>query len=170
MPDIGPVTEVPIWDGFGDPAGESAVWKHFERRPKHYVKGPGYPPGTPEWSCWVRLLETFPADDLMLQAARAVLWMDMAPWNAGLIAHPWPTTHIAPTLDLTVQFQSHLYASDVMGSDWLLATTASPVAAGGLFGANSTLWSESGKLVAVSTAQALFVPNPHFGITPLPPG
>lgn len=162
MPGIPPVSELAPWDGFGDPEARAPIWKHFERRPKEFIRGPGYPPGKPEWSCWVRLAEAVPADDLMLQAARAVLWMDMAPWNAGLIAHPWPTTHIAPTLDLTVQFQSHLYAPDVIASEWLLVTTESPTAAAGLFGAHGTLWSERGKLVAVGAAQALCVPNPRY--------
>ena len=162
MPAIKPASELRSWDGFGDPDAHSPVWKHFERRPEQYLKGPGYAPGTPEWSCWVRLLETLPSDDLVLQAACAVLWMDMAPWSAALIAHPWPTTHIAPTLDLTVQFQNHLYAPETIASDWRLFATSSPVAGGGLLGGNSTLWSESGNLLAVSTAQALFVPNPRF--------
>lgn len=162
MPDVPPVSELAPWDGFGDPEAQAPIWKHLERRPKDRVGGPDYPPGKPEWSCWVRLTDTVPADDLAAQAARAVLWMDMAPWNAALVAHPRPTTYIAPTLDLTVQFQGHLYDPDVTASDWLLVTTTSPTAAAGLFGAHGALWSESGKLVAIGAAQALFVPNPRY--------
>jgi acyl-CoA thioesterase len=135
------------------------MWRHIERRleaPHGRAGG-----GKPEWNCWVRLVESIPADDFVIQAARAMLWMDMAPWNAVLLAHGWPTTHIAPTLDLTVQFQNHLYAPHVMASDWLLVATASPIAAAGLLGAQSTLWSEAGELLAVGTAQSLCVPNPR---------
>jgi acyl-CoA thioesterase len=84
--------------------------------------------------------------------------MDMAPWNAALVAHGAPTTHIAPTLDLTVQFQPRLLDA----SDWMLLHTESPVAANGLFGAHSKLWSQSGKLIAIGAAQALCAANPHW--------
>src|SRR5262245_16314308 len=104
-----PCATCPHWNGFGDDESHSPLWKHIERRLNDPHGRAGAAPGKPEWNCWVRLVESIPGDDFVVQAARAVLWMDMAPWNAVLVAHGWPTTHIAPTLDLTVQFQNHLY-------------------------------------------------------------
>ncbi|HLF22905.1 MAG TPA: acyl-CoA thioesterase domain-containing protein, partial [Burkholderiales bacterium] len=110
MPEIKAARDLPPWDGFTNDEERLPIWKYIERRPENRSQGPGHAPGKPEWFCWLRLSQSVPAGDFVLQAARAVLWMDLAPWNTVLVAHPWPTTHIAPTLDLTVQFQSHLYA------------------------------------------------------------
>ncbi|NJO32204.1 MAG: thioesterase family protein [Rhodospirillales bacterium] len=107
--------------------------------------------------CWRRCRRT-----ILSCRLRALLWMDLAPWNAALMAHGWPTTHLAPTLDLNVQFLPHLYAATVTSSVWLLAETHSPIAGDGLFAAQSKLWSESGRLVAGSAAQALCVSNPRY--------
>jgi acyl-CoA thioesterase len=162
MPPVERAPQLPPWSGFGDDdESRSPMWKHIERRPPLALRSFAAAPAAPKWACWLRLLEALPADDLTLQAARAVLWMDLAPWNAALMAHGWPTTHVAPTLELTVQFQPHLYGAKTSGSAWLLAETDSPVAGEGLFGAQSRLWSESGELVAASTAQALCAPNPR---------
>src|SRR5262249_5186407 len=141
----------------------STMWQHVERRPAVGYDVWGRAGAEPRWVSWLRLTQALPDHDLVLQAARAVLWMHLAPWNAVLMAHGCPTTHLAPTLDLTVQFQPNLYDLAVANQDWLLADTISPVAQRGLFGAGTTLWSECGKLVAVSTAQAMCVPHPRFG-------
>ena len=166
--DDGPITgvcrpsQLAEWNGYGDQEGNSPIWTHIIRQPLEGSRSAGTADAKARWSCWLRLAELFPADEPALQAARALLWMDMAPWNAALMVHGWPTTHLAPTLDLTVQFQPHLYAPDVRPSDWLLAETWSPAAARGLFGAHSKLWSEAGRLVAIGAAQALCVPNPRY--------
>jgi acyl-CoA thioesterase len=162
MPQIAAATELPRWDGFKDREALSRIWTHIERRPKLDARESGSSPGKPEWTCWLKLSQPIPANDPLLQAARAVLWIDLAPWNAVLMAHGSPTTHISPTLDLTVQFQSSLYALDAAASDWLLVDTASPSAGAGLIGANATLWSQAGELVAVGTAQALCIPNLQY--------
>lgn len=158
-PEIPAPADLPRWDGFPGRESLSPIWKHIERRPENRAREPGSSPGKPQWCCWLRLSQSIPAGDPVLQATRAVLWMDLAPWNAVLMAHGRPTTHIAPTLDLTVQFQSPLYAPEVV-TDWLLVDIASPSAGAGLLGAHGELWSETGKLVAVGAAQGLCVPNP----------
>ena len=163
-----PATEAPAalrplgrWYGHG-PEADSPIWRHVERRPL-----PGFDPrepgpGAPEWASWLRFTEPIPSGEPLLQAARAIMWMDMAPWNAVLMSHEWPLTHLGPTLELTVQFPAGLYAAEVTASDWLLVTVESPTAGEGLIGANTKLWSESGRLVAVGTAQMLCVPNPRY--------
>lgn len=157
MPLVDSPSSLPGWKGFGDDEAKSAIWQHMTRRP---LKGSERSSlGDPHWSCWVKLNELLPENNPALQAARAILWMDMAPWNAALVAHEWPTSHTAPTLDLTVQFQPDLCTVEAGAAEWMLVHTDSPVAARGLFGAHSKLWSESGKLIAVGAAQGLCVPN-----------
>lgn len=163
MPQVRPPSDLPSWDGSGEgDESRSPIWRHIERRPTGRFKQDGCASPTPQWSCWLRLSEALPEDDVVLQAARAILWMDVAPWNAALARHGWPTTHIAPTLDLTVQFQPLLYGPAALQSDWLLAETESPSAAAGMFGAHSMLWSNAGELVAVGAAQGLCVPNGRY--------
>lgn len=161
MPLVDAPSSLPDWEGFGGEEEKSGVWRHMSRKPlkgsRQFARGLG----EPRWSCWVRLNEPLPADDPALQAARAILWMDMAPWNAALVVHERPTAYIAPTLDLAVQFQPDLCAVDAGASDWMLVRTDSPVAARGLFGAQTKLWSASGKLIAVGAMQGLCVPNPR---------
>ena len=149
------------WHGFGEEL-KSSIWHQIRRRPLAEFSCAPHANGPPRWACWLKLKDTFPANDFALRAARAILWMDLAPWNAALNAHGWPTTHLAPTLDLTVQFQPDLYAAAENSDDWMLVETASPQARAGLFGANSRLWSTSGGLLAVGAAQGLCVPNPRY--------
>lgn len=160
-----PIVEAPAdledWHGFGEEA-KSPIWQHIRRRPLARFRSPARLSGRPQWACWLQLREPFPENDLALAAARAVLWMDLAPWNAALNVHVWPTTHLAPTLDLTVQFQPDLYEMENAGRDWMLVETASPTAGRGFFGAHSKLWSQSGRLVAVGAAQGLCIPNPRY--------
>jgi acyl-CoA thioesterase II len=160
-PDAEKPCELSDWHGVGEEE-KSPVWGHVARRPLPCFRTSGQAKMRARWACWLRLNEEFPEGDAGLAAARAVLWMDLAPWNAALNMHGRPTTHLAPTLDLTVQFQPHLYAAEADGCDWMLVETASPVAGHGLYGAHSKLWSETGRLVAVGAAQGICVPNPRY--------
>lgn len=162
IPLIARPDELASWHGYADNEESlSAIWSHIERKPAPEFRSLGQAAGVPQWRSWVRLVEDMPDDDPALLAARALLWMDMGPWNTALVAYAPPTKYLAPTLDLTVQFQPHLYRPDA-GSRWQLIDVASPSAGDGLFGANGRLWSESGKLVAIGAAQALCVPNPRY--------
>lgn len=164
MPHAGAASDLPPWDGVRDGRRDdeslNPIWAHIERRLPRRVEAPDQP--APEWSCWMRLARPIPTDDLMLQAALVILWMDMAPWNAALTTHGWPTAYIAPTLDLTVQFQPDFYGLVANPSEWLLVETRSPSAGAGLFGGHGRLWSEAGKLLAVGAAQSLCVKNLRF--------
>ncbi|MFZ5733629.1 MAG: acyl-CoA thioesterase [Pseudomonadota bacterium] len=162
IPPIARPDELESWNGYADNEESlSAIWSHIERKPAPEFRSLGQAPGVPQWRSWVRLAEDMPDDDPALLAARALLWMDMGPWNTALVAYAPPTMYLAPTLDLTVQFQPHLCRPDT-GSRWQLIDVASPSVGEGLFGANGRLWSESGKLVAIGSAQALCVPNPRY--------
>ena len=96
-------------------------------------------------------------DDPLLDAARAVLWADLLPWNALPARHDWPRRWIAPNLDLTVQF--HACAG---GEDWILCDAEAPIAAEGLVGTLGRLWTRDGRLVASASAQLFCVPNPRY--------
>jgi acyl-CoA thioesterase len=148
-----------MWNGIENDEERSPLWAHIDRKLTKRFGTADFDPSQARWSCWVRLTQPLPKDDIVQQAARAILWMDMAPWNAALVRHGWPTTHIAPTLDLTVQFQPAFYGP-WGASDWLLVETESAQAAAGLFGAQSTLWSETGELIGA--AQALCVTNERY--------
>jgi len=128
------------------------IWRHILRRPREQISEAAT--GDPRWECWLSLAESAP-DDWISRAARIVLFMDMAPWNAVLKAHALPLEFIAPTLDLTVQFQPGLYKSPSGSCEWLLAAVESPVAAHGLVGSRGELWTESGTLVATGASQCL---------------
>ena len=144
---------------YESPEEHSPIWQHIERRPISQYASQGLPGTVAEWASWLRLATSVPRDPVM-QAARAVLWLDLAPWNAVLASHMWPIQFIAPTLDLTVQFQGYLYDQEIAACEWLLVKVESPVAAAGLVGSSSSLWSEGGKLVAIGTAQCLSIPKP----------
>lgn len=166
MPHVGAASDSPPWDGVRDGLRDdeslNPIWTHIERRLPKRLEAAGSDQPAPEWSCWMRLARPIATDDLMLQAALVILWMDMAPWNAALATHGWPTTHIAPTLDLTVQFQPDFYGLTANPSEWLLVETRSPNAGAGLFGGHGMLWSQTGRLLAVGAAQSLCVTNSRF--------
>lgn len=136
-------------------------WRHIEGRPMQWYEPDSRPPPDPAWQAWLRLNEPPVPDGPAMRAAAAVMWLDFPGWNAAAQAHPWPTTHIAPTLDLTVQLQAALYES-AAPPVWVLAEGVCPTGAGGLLGATSKLWAPDGKLLAASTTQMICRPNPEY--------
>ena len=127
-------------------------WRQVEGRPARWE----LEPGPAVWHTWMRLLCGAPKDPV-LDAARAVLWADLLPWNAAAARHDWPRRWIAPNLDLTVQFHA-----PAVGEDWILCDGEAPVAAQGLVGTAGRLWTPGGRLVASATAQLFCVPNPRY--------
>jgi acyl-CoA thioesterase II len=127
-------------------------WRQVEGRPARWE----LEPGPAVWHTWMRLLCGAPKDPV-LDAARAVLWADLLPWNAAAARHDWPRRWIAPNLDLTVQFHA-----PAVGEDWILCDGEAPVAARGLVGTAGRLWTPGGRLVASATAQLFCVPNPRY--------
>ena len=160
-PSAEPPSSLPDWRNVGEEE-QSPMWRHIQRKALKDFARPPQSNGEPRWAGWIRLIEAIPEDEFALVAARTALWIDFAPWNAAIHAHGWPTQYLAPTLDLTIQFQPDLYLPRPGSSAWMLVETASPQARAGLFGAHTRLWSEPGQLVAIGAAQALCVANSRY--------
>lgn len=159
MPHVAGAADLGTFIEPGTDGPPSPIWRHIERRPTGRYAPLHQSRLQARWSCWYRLCQDIPNPDLALQAARAVLLFDLAPWPAALAVHQGRTmSHIAPTLDLTIQFQSELQSP----ADWLLIESTSPSAGGGLYGAHGALWSERGKLVAIAAAQGFCVAVPPY--------
>jgi len=69
----------------------------------------------------------------------------------------WPMRHLAPNLDLHVQF--HRFAQD---AEWLLIDAEAPVAREGLIGTTLKLWDESGALIASGGSTLFCRRNPNY--------
>jgi acyl-CoA thioesterase-2 len=127
-------------------------WENFESRPLSWVDPwPPSEPMAPEWRNWLRF-RSWPDDaDPWLEAARLVLLADLPSWPSAHRPHAWrEPPFIAPTLDLHVVL--HRLAPD---EAWVLLEGTSPVAADGLIGFTSRLWSTSGRLLASGNGQTL---------------
>src|SRR5262245_56590048 len=109
------------------------------------------------WRHWYRFRPRATFDDPFVDAARALLLIDTMTWPAASSAHPPDdATYIAPSLDVTAQFHRL-----IPESDWLLSDTVAPVAADGLIGTTSRVWSADGRLVASGTGHLLCRPDPR---------
>lgn len=142
---------------FGDLVGDEyadwyPIWRSIEGRPVRWRE----PPGDPEWHCWLRFEETT-IPDVEADAVRQLFWLDMPGWNATISAHAWPFPFLTPNLDLMVQF--HGFAAE---ADWLLAEGSVPVAADGLVGCVSRLWTPDGRLLATGASKHSCRPNPGY--------
>jgi acyl-CoA thioesterase-2 len=120
--------------------GRYPFWRNVDARP---VDGGGWPPPGPrpsEYQEWMRFLPTATFADPWVDAARAVVLIDVASWPSAHGPHAWQQPpYIAPTLDLNVAF--HRPAPD---AEWLLCDAAAPVSTGGLFGWTARVWSRPG--------------------------
>jgi acyl-CoA thioesterase len=131
------------------------LWRTIDGRPVRWSESPE--PGPPRWHTWMRLRETPPLDDPFLDAARTLMWLDMAMWNATVGPHvPWPVSHLAPSLDLSAVF--HAGGED---AEWLLSDGHAPVGREGLVGCNGRVWTPDGRLVGSATSTLLCRPNPE---------
>jgi acyl-CoA thioesterase II len=128
------------------------VWRRIEGRPVRWSEEPG----PPIWHAWLRLVDTPDLTDRTLDAARSLLWMDLMMWNAATPPHPWPLSHLAPNLDLSV-----LFHEAAPRDEWLLCDSHAPLAREGLVGCTGRLWSPSGRLVASGTSHLFCRPNPQ---------
>jgi len=157
--DFGHAPEVPGADalrGYQDLAEEYdqwyPIWRSMEGRPLRWREPPGYP----QWQGWLRFLDTA-VEDRQADALRQVFWLDFPGWNATIAAHAWPFRFLTPNLDLSVQF--HRFAPN---DTWTLVDGITLLAADGLVGCVSRLWSEDGKLLATGTSQHMSRPNPFY--------
>jgi acyl-CoA thioesterase len=128
------------------------IWRSIEGRPTRWRE----PPGEPVWRCWLRLEET-KIPDVRADAVRQLFWLDMPGWNATIAAHAWPFPFLTPNLDLLVQF--HRFAPQ---EEWMLADGYVPLAADGLVGCVSRLWTPDGRLLATGTSAHSCRPNPRY--------
>jgi acyl-CoA thioesterase-2 len=130
------------------------VWRAIDGRPAVWRDEPG----PPVWHTWMRLCATPNLEDPFLEAARTLMWMDLMMWNAATPPHqPWPVTHLAPNLDLSV-----LFHGAAPTEEWLLCDAHAPLARDGLVGCHGRVWTRSGRLLASGTSHLFCRPNPQY--------
>lgn len=162
MPELAPPQSLKSYQELADNYDQwFPFWRYVEGRPLQWYEPDSRPPPDPSWQGWLRLNQPPAPDEPAMRAAVATMWLDLPGWNAAMQAHPWPPTHIAPTLDLTVQFRAALYERPG-ALDWMLAEGVCPTGAAGLLGAVSQLWAPDGALLAASTTQMMCRPNPQL--------
>jgi acyl-CoA thioesterase-2 len=156
-PDVPPPAELksPEELAGGDAPPPFPFWLNFDARPLEW-HDPWPPDGPldPLWRDWLRF-KAWPADpDPWLAAARLVLLADLPSWPSGHRPHAWQQpAFVAPTLDLQVTLHRL-----VPHEEWLLLEGTSPVAADGMIGFTSRLWTVDGGLVASGGGQTLCRP------------
>jgi acyl-CoA thioesterase-2 len=128
-------------------------WNNFDGKPLQFeVDWPPDGPRPARWQEWLRFLPTATFEDPWVDAARAVILVDLPSWPSAHRPHAWrqpPFT--APTLDLNVAF--HRSAA---GHEWLLCDGAAPLSTEGLFGWTARVWSPGGALHASGGGQCLY--------------
>jgi acyl-CoA thioesterase II len=153
-PDVPPPDRLQSFAELADNYAEwYPLWRTIDGRPTVWTQTPG----PPNWRTWMRLVDTPDLSDPFLDAARALMWMDLMMWNAATPPHvPWPVKYLAPNLDLSCLFHARSAADE-----WLLCDAHAPAAGEGLVGCTGRVWTPSGRLVASGTSQLLCRPNPE---------
>jgi len=129
--------------------GRHRFWENFDVRPIHYVPWSTRPVGPPVWREWYRFRSGNDWSDPFVDAARAVILIDTMVWPAARQAYAAnDQRYLAPSLDVTVQF--HRMAPT---SSWLLADACAPIAANGLIGGTTRVWTSDGRLMASGGSQ-----------------
>jgi acyl-CoA thioesterase II len=131
-------------------------WRNFEVRPTRFVERAQWQPGEPRARQWMRFRPRATFDDPFVDAGRSLVLLDTYTWPAAHAAHG-PSPFIAPNVDLAVHF--HRVAPT---SDWLLGDGFAPVAAAGLIGCHTQVWTSDGTLLASGACQLLCRPNPAW--------
>ncbi len=162
MPDVPRPEQLKSYAELADNYAEwYPVWRHaIDAKPTVWRDwSDGVIPGPPIWRTWMRVLEPVSLDDPFLDAARALMWMDLMMWNGALQPHVrnGPISHLAPNLDVSAIF----YARSA-GDEWLLCDCWAPVAGDGLVGCSGQVWSPSGRLIASGSSCLFCRPNPEF--------
>jgi acyl-CoA thioesterase len=143
------------------PPAEYPFWSNLENRPISWFPpgGQNEPAGRPEVTNWMRFRPQPVFDDPFVDAGRLLILLDTMCWPAANRAHARrELAYIAPSLDVAATF--HRLEPR---SEWLLVQATSPVAADGLVGGRSAVWSESGRLLASAVQQMLCRPVPPGG-------
>jgi acyl-CoA thioesterase-2 len=138
-----------------EPVAPFSFWHNFDARPIEW--SPVWPPPEPldpVWQQWERFLPTATFDDPWVDAARALVLVDVVSWPSASRHHQWKWPDgpewMAPSLDLYVAFHDpHPH------EPWLLVDGHAPVAGDGLVGWTGRLWSTTGRLIASGGGQLL---------------
>ena len=128
-------------------------WHNLEARPLMFETD--WPPDGPrpaQWQEWLKFTPTATFEDPWVDAARAVILVDLPSWPSAHRPHAWTQPpFVAPTLDLNVAFHQ-----PTTGHEWLLCDGAAPLSTRGLFGWNARVWSSGGALHASGGGQCLY--------------
>jgi acyl-CoA thioesterase II len=116
------------------------------------IKGLPRPAFPPEWRQWYRFVPQATFDDPFVDAARALVLMDILAWPAASQPHS-DAEYQAPNLDVTCWF--HQPGHD---SEFLLGEYECQTARAALMNATGRVWAEDGRLLATGGAQLLCVP------------
>jgi acyl-CoA thioesterase len=136
---------------------DTGIFTNLEMRPLDPRPMSRREPGEPVIQGWYRFRPRARSQDAFADAARALVLIDLWTWPAIYNAHPAddPSPWIAPNLDLYVRFHA-----DAREHDWLLSEGRADLATGGLIGANGTVWTPAGDLVASGSSQLFCRPRP----------
>ena len=136
--------------------GPYRFWDNFDRKPIAFeAQWPPEGPRPARWQEWLRFVPTPSFEDPWIDAARAVILVDLPSWPSAHRPHAWrQPPFVAPTLDLNVAFHR-----PTTGHEWLLCDGAAPVSTGGLFGWTARVWSVGGLLHASGGGQCLYRRN-----------
>lgn len=137
------------------PAGAWPPFPFWANLDYKLANAPDWPPTLPDsavWQSWLRFTDSSRVDDPWVDAARSVVFVDVASWPAVQgRSDSANAPYVAPTLDLNVAFHR-----PAIGEDWLLCDSAAPVSTGGLFGWNARVWSRGGALHASGGGQCRY--------------
>ena len=129
-------------------------WQNFEHKPLQWYPDPmDRPAGEPIFRGWYRYAPQATFDDPVVEACRPLLLLDTIGWPAATRAHSPDLAWMAPNLDFT----AHFHRADPT-AEWLLVDGVAPVAADGLIGYRSQIWSDQGTLLASGSGQLLCRP------------
>lgn len=132
-------------------------WQHVEERPvdpQEHLDWPQVRAAQPVRCSWLRFRPMVSKSDVYLDAARAIIAIDVYPFLAGtIVLNRDEFTHRALTLALSVSFHDLSHTSE-----WLLFHAESTFSGDGLFGGSARVWSEDGRLIASGTSQMLCLP------------
>jgi acyl-CoA thioesterase II len=132
-------------------------WDNLESKPLDFELD--WPPSGPrpaEWREWLRFVPTPCFSDPWVDAARAVILVDLPSWPSAHRPHAWRSpTWVAPTLDLNVAFHT-----PTGQHEWLLCDGRAPLSTDGLFGWTARVWSAGGQLHASGGGQCLYRRSP----------
>lgn len=126
-------------------------WMNLESRPVTWTgRWDERPVMHPLWRSWNRFRPASTFSDPFVDACRSLVLIDTMLYPAAAITQKETFPFIAPSMDLAVRF----HGSETK-SEWLLASTETPVAAEGLIGGYAAVWSDDHQLIATGGQQML---------------